>query len=199
MNVHALDIKPLDKDLKKSLIDYTINRYNNKVPFDIQFTENVPQDISSPFYVDTEKWNKQYGTSGGVRFYVIPADIEKEIINFYKNDIIGHKDSYRLIQIVTGGKYIAPHIDDTASRRKGLIHLLQADANTQTSWYKLKDEWSTYSAPENTTIPYDTIEKIESHNLKEDVWYKMTYEVIHGVEELTDQLRIALTCNNPSF
>jgi hypothetical protein len=199
MNVRALDIKPLDKDLKKSLIDYATNRYNNQVPFDVEFTEKFSQDITSPFYVDIEKWHEKYGASGGVHFYVVPPDIEKEIISFYKDNIIGHRDSYRFIQVVTGGKYIAPHIDENVSRVKGLMHLLQADTNTQTSWYKLKDNWASYTAPENTTIPYDIIEKLESHHLKQDVWYEMIYEVIHGVEYLTDQLRIALTCNHSSF
>lgn len=131
--------------------------------------------------------------SGGVGFYSLPPYLVEKICNFYKDvDHPAVKHTGYQIQVVIGGQFVAPHIDDSNVRTSGFLYLLKTGGeNVRTVWYEVKPEYKNLELSEYSGIPYSRLDVAEDNCLEEDCWHWMNFNKIHSVEN-QESLRISL-------
>jgi len=137
-----------------------------------------------------DKLGKQ---TGGVGFCRLPVSIINDICNFYKkiNNPLINFNNYKL-QLVFGGTFVSPHIDDPMERTSGLIYLIKSGGdNVRTRWHGVKDQYKNLELTVNTEIPVDRLDLVEDHCLEEDAWHWLNFNKIHSVEN-QESLRLAL-------
>ncbi len=183
MYCEQLNIKPIPVEISNEIISFVNDQIKNNASFAItygRYNEGEEKDFI-----------KRYGESGKVSFYFMPGSIHEKLKEFYAN-VEEFKNCFFQIQIVAGGDYVGPHIDDSSSRTKGELYILKAGGtNVLTEWWSLKDEFKDTIVPEATAIPYDKLNKIESHKLNEQSWYRLTFNQLHSVQN-QESLRIAI-------
>lgn len=87
------------------------------------------------------------------------------------------------IQVMTGGEFVVPHIDEI--RSGGLNYILQTGGPTvKTKFYKPKNEYSNLKATPQTAFLYETIEEIYSETLPLNKWHVLDVTQIHSVNDL---------------
>lgn len=87
------------------------------------------------------------------------------------------------IQVMTGGEFVVPHIDEI--RSGGLNYILQTGGpNVKTKFYKPKNEYSNLKATPQTAFLYETIEEIYSETLPLNKWHVLDVTQIHSVNDL---------------
>jgi hypothetical protein len=87
------------------------------------------------------------------------------------------------IQVMTGGEFVVPHIDEI--RTGGLNYIIQTGGpDVKTKLYKPKDEYSNLRATPQTAFLYNTIEEIHSETLPLNKWHILDVTQIHSVNDL---------------
>lgn len=122
--------------------------------------------------------------SGGVGFYLIPSELNNFLKNYYKEYKTKEFGcNMFLIQVVTGGTFVSPHIDSSTHRKIGFVYLLKSGgSNVITTWYEPKEEYKDLGLTENSEIAYHKINAIEEHCLEENAWHRLNFNKIHGVK-----------------
>jgi len=183
-------IPSLPNDIKQQLIQIAEQNQQNNVPMSAWYPNCRTTDTNNILF---EESNTQFCESGGVGFYLIPPELIDSICKFYKT--INHPDitfNYYYLQIVTGGNFVAPHIDDPQARINGMLYLLKAGgADVRTTWYEVKPDYQHLALENYSAIPYSKLDQIEDHWLEEDMWHWLNFNKIHGVTN-QESLRIAL-------
>lgn len=97
------------------------------------------------------------------------------------------------IQVMTGGEFVVPHIDEI--RTGGLNYILQAGGpNVKTKFYKPKSEYSNLRATPQTAFLYETIEEVHSETLPLNKWHILDVTHIHSVNDLVaSDMRISIS------
>lgn len=134
--------------------------------------------------------------SGGVGLYRLPYLLNEKICNFCKSTNTEISDFKRFyIQVVTGGDFVAPHIDP--DREKGFLYLLQTGGNNvRTKWYTVKEEFKNLKRDIISGIPYNKLNEVADHCLEENMWHQLNFQEIHSVEN-QESLRISLWGHPP--
>jgi hypothetical protein len=190
-----LEIPPLPQAIKQDLIKVATDNVENNIPCVAWFGRYETTNKQSIAFVEHNKQFEESNglESGGVGFYSIPLDLHKQLVSFYQK--LNHPDinfTHYWLQIVTGGNFVGPHVDDPTARTDGFLYILKSGgSNVQTTWYEIKTEFS-HLIPENyTVIPYSKLNQIETHCLEEDMWHWLNFNKIHGVTN-QESLRISL-------
>jgi hypothetical protein len=97
------------------------------------------------------------------------------------------------IQVMTGGEFIVPHIDEI--RTGGLNYIIQTGGTAvKTKFYKPKSEYKEFKATPQTAFLYNTIDEVYSETLPINKWHILDVTQIHSVNDLIpSSLRIAVT------
>jgi len=189
------EIPGLPNDLKQELIQIAENYIENNIPMVSWYKRYETLNKTSIAFLEHSTFiaDENGKDSGGVGFYAIPIDLHKKIIDFYQkvnNPAINFK--MYILQVVTGGSFVAPHIDDPQERKAGFLYLLKAGGdNVTTTWYKVKQEYQHLTLENYSGIPYSRLDQIEKHCLEEDMWHWLNFNQIHGVTN-QESLRIML-------
>jgi hypothetical protein len=198
----TFDYKSIPLELKQQLIDYSIKAHELKVGV---FAFG---DVTSEVEISNE---------AVVNFYVIHPKLSKSFLDWCKSSqpefIEKHykpnnKIELLAVQVIDGpglktGEIcvINPHSDPI--RKNSMMYMLKSGGeNVITSWYKFKNdqkkkiEFSVdYSSSQHSyeidTYTKESLDLIESHQLKEDNWYIFNNSIIHGVDNISS-LRIGL-------
>lgn len=189
------DIPALPEDIKLECIKVVEDNLKNNVPPMAWYKSYETKNQNSVAFINEgSEYSEFHNTeSGGVGFFSIPPALVSKIINFYKsvNHPLVRYNNY-LLQFVTGGNFVAPHIDDSNARIAGYIYLLKnGGTNVKTVWYEVKDEYKHLSLVEYSGIPYSRLNIAEEHRLEEDTWHWLNFSKIHSVEN-QESLRVAL-------
>ena len=188
-------IPSLPNDIKQQLIQIAEHQIQNNVPMVVWYSGYQTEDKNSVAFVEFDKRFQESGgyETGGVGFYLIPSEIIDSICEFYKT--VNHPEinfNYYYLQVVTGGNFVGPHIDDPRARTDGMLYLLQSGgADVRTTWYEVKKDYQHLALENYSVIPYSKLDQIEDHRLEEDVWHWLNFNKIHGVTN-QETLRIAL-------
>jgi len=192
-----LGIEPLPNDIKQELIQLVENNIKGNVPISDWYRGYKTNNEKTFPFLEFDKNQKNNNESGGVGFYHVPYMLNERIINFYKklNQTEINFNRYAL-QVVIGGNFVAPHIDDPIKRTEGSFYLLKAGgSNVRTRWYEIKEEYKHIPLESAKIIPYSKLIQVEDHCLGEDTWHWLNFNKIHSVEN-QDSLRIALWGKN---
>jgi len=128
----------------------------------------------------------------------MPETFQSQLQEFYSN-CVELENSIFYIQVVIGGKYVAPHIDPSDKRTHGKLYILDAGGdNVSTEYWKLKEQFKNTSIPEATALCYEKLEKIETHTLLENNWYEFTFNQIHSVQN-QERARIAIVALKTTY
>ena len=189
------EIPSLPTDIKQQLIQVAEQNQQNNISMSAWYSGYQTVDTNSLSFVEFDKrFQESNGhETGGVGFYLIPLELIDSICKFYKTinrpDII-FKHYY--LQVVTGGNFVAPHIDDPQARIEGMLYLLKSGGtNVRTTWYEVKKNYQHLALENYSAIPYSKLDQIETHCLEEDMWHWLNFNKIHGVTN-QESLRIAL-------
>jgi hypothetical protein len=187
------DIIPsLPNELTDELVIIAENNVANNIPFATWYGESGSNDKNTIAYSEKEEERSFLKKSGGVGFYHSPIYLSNEIVNFYKENSLVNMNVYYLIQVVTGGNFVAPHIDDPSQRHTGLYYLIKAGGpNVRTKWYQVKDEYQHLEIENYKGIPYSKVIEVEDRCLEENTWHWMNFSEIHSVEN-QETLRVGL-------
>ena len=188
-------IPSLPEEIKQELIQIAKYGVDNNIPMSAWYQRYETINNNSIAFMEYDKRFDESGgkESGGVGFYIIPPDLLCKIITFYQQ--IDHPEinfTYYFLQVVTGGEFVSPHIDDLQVRKSGFLYVLQAGgSNVTTTWYKVKEEYKNLTLENYSAIPYSKLDQVESHCLEEDTWHWLNFNEIHGVAN-QESLRIAI-------
>jgi hypothetical protein len=190
-----LEIPPLPNDIKQGLIQIAENNIKNNIPMAKWYQRYETENNKSIAFVEFGKRFQETngGESGGVGFYHIPYKLNHSICDFYKklNQTEINFERYAL-QVVTGGNFVGPHIDDPLERADGSLYLLKSGGtNVRTRWYEIKEEYQHLPLENHTVVPYSKLNLVEDHCLEEDAWHWLNFSKLHSVEN-QESLRIAL-------
>jgi sensor histidine kinase YesM len=183
MTCQDLDIHPLSEDLLSKLLKYA--------------EEMIEQKKTSLYSYPTidDEYIELYGTPATGKIFFLPTNLNNEIIEFYKN-CSNFNNSKMFIQIISGGKYFTPHIDDVKLRKTTKLCILQTGGNNvETTWWNVKENYANENYgidPDLLFFPYYKIEKSHSHILKTNSWYELEVNKIHSVENMVEP-RISFT------
>jgi len=174
-----VNIKSIPDDLVKELLDDFWKIYNSVKPgWYFQQFERTKKNIA---YIEGTDNNIE--NSGSVSFYQADTNLVNKLLEFYKSEFFMY--SNMMYQVVTGGPYIAPHVDDSFYRKQGcLCILVQGGNNVKTNWYLPKKDYADLEIPEATAIPYHNLDLVEEHHLEANKWYFGDFSIIHSVENL---------------
>jgi hypothetical protein len=182
------DIPGLPNDIAKECIQIATNSINANLPMDLWYQKLELENIDSLSYTTFEN---NIENTGGVGLYRLPILLNERICDYYKKtntELSTYVKFY--IQVVTGGNFVAPHIDP--GRVEGFIYLLQAGGqNVRTKWYTVKEEFKNLKKEESAAIPYHKLTEVENQCLEENMWHQLNFQEIHSVEN-QEYLRISL-------
>jgi hypothetical protein len=194
MNYKELDIKPISEALKTALVDYIkMHLATNPEPA-VDYGNFETSDKNSIAYIDSRSnWENTYGKAGTVTFYAIPENLRNQLIEYYQD--VDHplfKNDKYYFQIINNAAHVPPHVDDRIARTEGLLYLLESGGtDVKTTWYSAADGRDNSIIPDRVAIPYENLNVIESHVLRENYWHYMVFNAPHGVENLRS-MRIAI-------
>lgn len=178
--------------LKFKIVKHAVKKFN-KESMTHQFGDyGQIQDKLEKYGVTLQPDEKAYhDTTGSVGFYEMSKRYEDKLKEYYKSvPTLSHRQF--AMQVVSGGKHTAPHIDPPAFRKEGLLYILKAGGPAvKTTWYKLKEQHQEIGVNDSVGIPMQMIEEAESHILEEDCWHYFNFSEIHGVTNQPD-VRFAL-------
>lgn len=150
------------------------------------------KDVDSPVYVsDVRRYLRDHGIPRPVEVLDIPPQISY-LLNAQLVDYPHLNSLDWRIQIIRGGSFVAPHIDDTISKMYNIVYMIQTGGDPYTTWWKLKDEYKSQSIPPASVVPFNIIEEVGSHLLQQHNWYRLDVSEIHSVSNQRHD-RIALT------
>jgi hypothetical protein len=180
-------IPPLPDALKKACVNHGTLLMRDNQPMIVKYGQYETKNTNSIAYMTPgTEYDKTRSPTGKVGFYGLPPELSQQIVDFYKNvnnPLI--QSTIYFLQVVAGGTYVAPHIDDSSKRTQGLLYLLKAGGpDVRTRWYTIKEEFKHLSLKnaEYSAIPYDRLNIAEDHRLEEDTWHWMDFNQIHSVE-----------------
>jgi hypothetical protein len=189
------EIPGIPEEIKHECIKIGRDKIDQNIPMPYRFGRYEYEDSTSISYIEkgTEEKYFNKGNGGSVGFYPLPEELASFLINFYKDtDHPIRNNAVYYLQVVTGGKSVAPHIDASSARKDGFLYLLQAGGtDVRTVWYEVKEEYRDQKLIEYTGIPYDKLDIIESHCLEEDTWHWLNFSKIHSVEN-QQSLRLSI-------
>lgn len=178
----------LPEELKKKCIDFAQYNLENKTPMAVWYSGVEKVNQKSLAYTGP---NTDLDNSGGVGFYFLDDNLNTEVRNFLKFSKNLNKKNWT-VQVVTGGNFVGPHMDDPQARKEGYLYMLKnGGSNVLTRFYHIKDSFRHLEVPTNTTIPYDKLDIVEEYRLEEDNWYWLNFNQIHSVEN-QESVRLAL-------
>jgi hypothetical protein len=188
-------LPPLPEEIKQELVQIAKYGVDNNIPMPAWYQRYETINKKSIAFMEYDKrFDESSGTeSGGVGFYIIPPDLLYKIITFYQqvNHPVINFTQY-FLQVVTGGNFVGPHIDDPKERKEGFLYILKAGGdNVTTSWYEVREEYKHLTLENYSVIPYSKLDQVESHCLEEDTWHWLNFNKIHGVTN-QDSIRVAL-------
>jgi hypothetical protein len=182
------DIPGLPNDIAKECIQIATNSINANLPMDLWYRRLEFENTDSLSYTTSENNIKN---TGGVGLYKLPISLNERICNYYKKtntELSTYIKFY--IQVVTGGNFVAPHVDP--DRIEGFVYLLQAGGrNVKTKWYTVKEEFKNLKKNNGSAIPYCKLNEVENYCLEENMWHWLNLQEIHSVED-QESLRILL-------
>ena len=184
----------LPLDLSTELIELAKFYLENNHPMEYWFRELDFKNQDSLSYVTPDD---QIISSGGVGLYSLPYPMNKEICDLYKqtDTELSTFDEF-FLQVVTGGKFVAPHIDP--GRGAGYLYILKTGGSkVRTKWWTVKDEFKYLPKIDGYGVPYEKLDLVEDHCLEENTWHWLNFGEIHSVEN-QETLRIAL-CRAPQL
>lgn len=189
------DVPSIPKDIKTECLRLGEENIKKNIPLEYWYSRFEYEDESSVSFIEkgTEKDHFKNENTGGVGFYQLDTNVVSSLIDFYKN--IDHpisKNRYWYLQVVTGGSYVAPHIDDPGARSDGYFYLIRSGGiDVRTVWYEVKDEFKDRKLTYYAGIPYNKLDIVESHKLEEDSWHWLNFSKIHSVEN-QQSLRLSI-------
>jgi hypothetical protein len=87
------------------------------------------------------------------------------------------------IQVMSGGNFVAPHIDEI--RNGALNYIIQTGGpDVKTKLYKPKLEYANLKVTPQTVFLYDTIDEVHSETLPTNKWHILDVTQIHSVNNL---------------
>lgn len=184
----------LPMDLSAELIDLAKFNLEKNVPMAYWFRELDFKNKYSLSYVTKDDIIVK---SGGVGLFPLPFLTNKEICDFLKktDTELSTFDEF-FLQVVTDGKFVAPHTDP--GRAAGYLYILKAGgSNVRTKWWTVKDEFKYLPKTDGNGVPYEKLDLVEDHCLEENTWHWLNFGEIHSVEN-QETLRIAL-CRAPKL
>jgi hypothetical protein len=189
------EIAKLPLDIVKECIEYGETCLNQKMPMIAWYGPLGDTMYNKNYILKLDEEGKDKNNTGGVGFYSFPKELFFKIKDFYTevNHPLIHFNTY-LLQVVSGGSYVAPHSDDVGPRQKGMIYMIKSGgSNVKTVWYEIKPELiGTSHVPESKFyLSYNILDKKEEHILEENTWHFMNFEAIHSVEN-QESVRMAI-------
>ena len=193
------EIPSIPIDIAQECISHGLKCLEQNIPMIAWYKRYETVNTNSVSYMQPGKeFEESNGEeSGGVGFFTLPLEIRKKIKDFYSQfdiPIVQFDDLY--LQVVTGGKFVGPHVDDVNCRKEGMLYLLKSGGtNVRTIWYKIKPEYKNLTLENYTVIPYSKLDVVEDHCLTENTWHYLNFSEIHGVIN-QDSVRMALWGHN---
>jgi hypothetical protein len=187
-----VEIPALPDALKQELIQMAESYIENNEPMVAWYKRyETTNKQSIAFLEHNKRFDETDGKeTGGVGFYAIPHNLLCKILAFYQQVNINFTEYW--IQVVTGGSFVGPHIDDPIERKDGFLYILKAGGEkVTTTWYEVKQEYQHLQLENYSLIPYSKLDQVESHCLEEDTWHWLNFSKIHGVTN-QESLRIAM-------
>lgn len=188
------DIPALPIEMAIECIKHGEYCINNNVEMMSWYARYEFENKNSVAYCESlEEFHGVGNESGGVGHFYLPKELNRAIIDYYSSieNPIQKNDVY-LLQVCTGGRFVAPHIDDKINRLDGYLNILKAGGpNVRTKWYEVKPEYNHLEKTEYSGIPYHRLDVVEDQCLQENNWYYFNFSEIHSVEN-QESLRIAL-------
>lgn len=186
MFCQSLVIPPLPDDLEEALKFEFWSMYRNVNPISSYY--NFEREEKNLAYL--EKDNTSINDSGRVSFYLLSNEMDNKLKEFYRPYLFMF--NFFVFQVVDGGSYTAPHVDDRTQRKEGFLYILdQGGDNVRTRWYTPKKEYADLYVPDSTGIPYDRLDIVEDHHLQYKTWYYGDFGGIHSVENI-ERTRVSL-------
>ena len=185
-------IPRLPENISKELIALAERYVERHEPMQYWFRELDFKNKDSLSYVTADD---KIVSSGGVGLYSLSYSMNQEICDLYKgtDTELAVFDEF-FLQVVTDGKFVAPHSDP--GRKVGYLYILKAGGtNVRTKWWRVKDEFTDLPKIDGYGVPYEKLDVVEDHCLEEGTWHYLNFEELHSVEN-QETLRIGL-CGSP--
>jgi len=185
MNCISLPISKLKPSLKKLLIN-DFEEAHLKSQMTLSYGRYESDDKKSLAYIkNLKEYTDMSGPTGGVSFYRVNLDLVEMIKEHCNADPFLMSCSY-FYQLVSGGNYVAPHTDDRRQRTVSILYILDpGNINTKTIFWKPKSQFLKLRKDDGVAIPEYKLDKTEEYVLEKDHWYKMNFNEIHSVENLS--------------
>jgi hypothetical protein len=183
---HIID-KVLDiaLNINFSTNDFNLTTDNSNLLESIkEFTPDLNDNVLGVAFNEAQQYYKERIASFA---FINPP---KELTEWVKENIT---IPYRgvNIQVMSGGNFVAPHIDEI--RNGALNYIIQTGGpDVKTKLYKPKTEYANLKVTPQTIFLYDTIDEVHSETLPTNKWHILDVTQIHSVNDL-DPLGIRIS------
>ena len=174
---HIVD-KVLDIALNVNFLenDFNLTTDSNLLESIKEFTPNINYNILGVAFNQAQQYYKEKIASFA---FVNPPE---ELTEWVKENITLPYRGVN-IQVMSGGEFVAPHIDEI--RKGGLNYIIQTGGpDVKTKLYKPKLEYANLKVTPQTVFLYDTIDEVYSETLSINKWHILDVTQIHSVNNL---------------
>lgn len=188
-------VPSLPQNLANELIELAKSYLGEYHPMEHWYKKAELENPNTLNYITCEDKIVSEGGGSGVGLYNLPERINDKIYKFYRHTDTELSTIEKFsLQVVTGGQFVAPHIDP--ERSGGYLYILKSGGDdVRTRWYSVKDEFKDLILNKGYAISFDRVDVIEDRCLEENTWHWLNFGEIHGVENQVT-LRIAI-CEKP--
>jgi hypothetical protein len=200
MYCKKLDFEPLPQYLKaesihrfECIIEWFLREWGEKKGKEFQsYSGWETSNNSSLAYIgDLEKFVSKYGETGAVSVTLFTDNLRDRVLDHYKDTDYFKGRSFHF-QFIIGASYVAPHVDPRHVRTKNLVYVLKTGGKkVKTVFYQPKEHLKHLDISDGVVIPYENLDVVEEHILKEDCWYELDVSSIHSVENI-ESLRLMI-------
>jgi hypothetical protein len=174
---HIVD-KVLDIALNVNFLenDFNLTTDSNLLESIKEFTPNFNDNLLGVAFNQAQQYYKEKIASFA---FVNPPE---ELTKWVKENITLPYRGVN-IQVMSGGEFVAPHIDEI--RKGGLNYIIQTGGpDVKTKLYKPKLEYANLKVTPQTVFLYDTIDEVYSETLSINKWHILDVTQIHSVNNL---------------
>jgi len=174
---HIVD-KVLDIALNVNFLenDFNLTTDSNLLESIKEFTPNFNDNLLGVAFNQAQQYYKEKIASFA---FVNPPE---ELTEWVKENITLPYRGVN-IQVMSGGEFVAPHIDEI--RKGGLNYIIQTGGpDVKTKLYKPKLEYANLKVTPQTVFLYDTIDEVYSETLSINKWHILDVTQIHSVNNL---------------
>jgi hypothetical protein len=190
-----LNFPELPLDIEEEI--FQIADYNITKSFRISdHNINADPSILDAIAMPEPDWKNELGIPmlespfGTSKFYFCEAT---DNIKTWVNQNISRDINRIHIQIMFGGDFVIPHVDEIRQKAYNYI-LTTGGSDVETCFYEPKDEFKHLKITAQTYFPKDRLNKTYGITIFPKKWHRLSVNKIHSVENLDPtQRRISLT------